>query len=135
MTDVIVGYPTETDEHYWGTLEAVKRTQPDSVNISRFWPRPGTKAAELKPLQGEVMKHRSKMITEIFHNISKMNNERWIGWEGEIVIDEKGKESNQWTGRNYCYKPIIVEGDYQLGQKLNVRIVKAKMFDLRAEVV
>lgn len=135
MTDVIVGYPTETDEHFWGTLEAVKRTQPDSVNISRFWPRPGTKAAKLKPLPGEVMKHRSKMITEIFHNISKINNERWLGWEGEIIVDEKGKQEGQWTGRNYCYKPVIVEGDYQLGQKLKVKVTKAKMFDLRAEVV
>ena len=37
MTDIIVGYPTETEDHYWGTLQAVRRTAPDSINISRFW--------------------------------------------------------------------------------------------------
>ncbi len=134
MTDVIVGYPTETEDHYWGTLEAIKRLTPDSVNISRFWARPGTKAAKLKQLNGDVIKHRSKIITEIFHNISHIQNEKWKGWEGKIIIDEKGREG-QWIGRNYCYKPVIVEGDFFLGQEIKVKIVKANRFDLRGEVV
>jgi threonylcarbamoyladenosine tRNA methylthiotransferase CDKAL1 len=131
MTDIIVGYPTETEEHFWGTLQAVRRLNPDSINISRFWPRPGTPAAELKQLQGEEVKRRSMVLTDIFHNISALQNERWKEWEGSILIDEKGKGEGQWIGRNYAYKQIIVEGDYKLGEKLDVKIVRAERFCLK----
>ncbi len=134
MTDIIVGYPTENEDHFWGTLQAVRRVTPDSINISRFWPRPGTPAAELKPLDGGEVKKRSTVITDIFHNISTLQNERWKGWEGSVLIDEKGKDG-QWIGRNYCYKPVIVEGDFNLGDSVKVRIVKTGLFDLRGEVV
>ena len=134
MTDIIVGYPTESDEHFWGTLQAIRRTNPDSINISKFWSRPGTPAAELKQLPTEVVKKRSKTLTDIFHNISKLNNERWLGWEGKILIDEKGKD-NQWIGRNDSYKQVIVEGNYNLGDTLSVKIQKTSTFALHGKVI
>ncbi|MBI2102241.1 tRNA (N(6)-L-threonylcarbamoyladenosine(37)-C(2))-methylthiotransferase [Candidatus Woesearchaeota archaeon] len=133
MTDIIVGYPTETDEQYQRTISAIRKTMPDCVNISRFWPRPGTKAAKLELLSGDVVNHRSKTLTDIFHNISKMQNERWQGWIGEIIIDEQGTQEKQWIGRNFAYKPVIVEGNYKLGDVLQVKIVKTTTFDLRGE--
>lgn len=90
MTDIIAGFPGETDEQHWDTLNLIREISPDSINISKFWARPKTKAAEMKQLPGEVIKHRSKIITDIFHNISKLQNEKWLNWEGMIVIDEKG---------------------------------------------
>ena len=134
MTDIIVGFPGETDENFWGTLQAVRRISADSINISRFWSRPGTPAAEMEQVPGEVIKKRSKVLTDIFHNISALQNEKWMDWEGEIVISEKGKEKGQWTGRNDSYKPVIVEGDYKLGDVLRVKVVKTGMFDLQAKV-
>ncbi len=135
MTDIIVGYPTETDEQYQGTISVIRKTTPDCVNISRFWPRPGTKGAKLQPLSGEIVNHRSKTLSDIVNNISKMENERWQDWSGEIIIDEKGAVDNQWMGHNFAYKPVIVEGDYKLGDVLNVKVVKTTTFDLRGEVV
>ena len=135
MIDLMVGYPTETEEHYWGTLEVVRRTTPDYINISRFWPRPGTPEENLRELPDEVVNHRSKVLTDIFHNTSKLQNERWVDWEGEIIIDEKGKESGQWMGRNDSYKQVMVEGDYKLGDKIRVVIVKAEKFDLRGKAL
>jgi len=135
MTDIIVGFPDETEEHFWGTMQAIRRLNPDSINISRFWPRKGTKAAKMNLLQGDVVKHRSKVITDIFQNISRLQNERWVGWQGEIIIDEKGKHENQWIGRNSSYKQVIVEGDYKFGDVVKVKIVKGNMFDLRGERV
>ncbi len=129
-TDIICGYPTETEEDHWETLNMLRETTPDVVNISRFWPRPGTKAAELPELPVEVVKHRTKVITDLFTNISKMQNERWIGWEGEIIIDENGRDAGQWAGRNESYKPVIVAGGYKIGDKVKVRIAKAGTFEL-----
>jgi threonylcarbamoyladenosine tRNA methylthiotransferase CDKAL1 len=133
MTDVIVGYPTETDEHWFGTLHAIRRFNPDSINISRFWPRPGTPAALLKLLPGDLVKRRSTVLTDILHNISKMQNERWLCWEGKIIINEKGKDL-QWLGRNYAYKQIAVQGEFKLGDAIRVKIVKAEKFCLIGKV-
>ena len=105
------------------------------VNISRFWPRPGTKAAELKALDTEIVQHRSRIIADICKNISKLRNERWLDWEGEIIIDEPGKEPNQWIGRNLSYKPVIVEGSFRLGDLVKVKITKATDWDLRGEII
>jgi len=134
-TDLIIGYPGETEEQYLDTQKLFRTLMPDVINLSRFWPRPGTPAAKLTPLPGETMKHRSRVMTDIYHNISRMQNERWRGWEGEILINEKGTELGQWIGRNDSFKPVIVEGDYKLGQRLKVKIEKTTIFDLRGIVV
>lgn len=134
MTDIIVGFPGETEEQYWDTLNLIRETIPDSVNISRYWPRPKTPAAKLVQLSGEVTNHRSKVLTDIFHNISLMQNEKWLNWEGQIIIDEKG-EGPQWIGRNEYYKPVIVEGNLKLGDLLKVKIIKFGKFELRGKVI
>lgn len=134
-TDIIVGYPTETDDDHWQTLTAIRESMPDVMHISKFWPRPGTPAAKLPQLPSEVVAHRSKVITDLFHNISQLQNERWSGWEGQIIINEQGKEQNQWIGRTPSYKPVLVEGDFHPGDELMVKIEKTTMFDLRGKVV
>ncbi len=133
MTDIIVGYPTETDMHYWGTLELVGKTTPDTINISS-WLRSETATSNLKELPKEVVKHRLRVLTDIFHNISKIQNEKWRGWCGEVLIDEKGKEERQWIGRNFAYKPVLIQGDFKLGDIVNVKIVRSGMFELEGEV-
>jgi MiaB-like tRNA modifying enzyme len=127
MTDVIVGFPGETEEQYIATLDLIRKISPDSVNISRFWPRRGTAAYDLERVPGEEVKRRSRILTEVFQNISRIQNEKWIGWEGEILIDEKG-ETGQWIGRNSSYKPVIVTGNYRWGDKLKVKAVRAEVF-------
>ncbi len=139
-TDIIVGFPGETEEQYWETLNLIKKTSPDIVNISRFWPRTKTPAAKMKQLPGEVIKHRSRILTDICQNIFRMQNERWLGWEGEIIIDEidetnKENVHQQYIGRNVAYKKIIVDGNHKLGQKLKVRIIKTATFDLKGEII
>ncbi len=134
MTDIIVGFPGETEEQYWDTLNLIREIMPDSVNISRYWPRPKTLAAKLVQLPGEVTNHRSKVLTDIFHNISLMQNEKWLNWEGYIIIDEKG-EGQQWIGRNEHYKPVIVEGNFKLSDLLKVKIIKFGKFELNGKVI
>ena len=135
MTDITVGYPTERDQEFWDTLETVRRNSFDSINISLFRPRPKTPAARLPELPEEVVKRRFKVLTDIFNNISTLQNEKWFNWEGEIIIDEQGKEPGQWVGRNDAYKPVIVEGNFKLGEIVKVKVVKAEMLALRGKVI
>jgi len=60
-----------------------------------------------------------------------MNNERWLDWIGEIIIDEKGKD-NTFVGRNFAYKPVVVKGKFKLGDKVKVMVKKITAHDLRA---
>ena len=83
----------------------------------------------------EVIKHRSRVLTDICYNIFKLRNERWMGWEGPIIIDEKNEVTGQWIGRNSSYKPVIVSGNFKLGQLLKVKIIRAETFGLWGKVL
>lgn len=130
-TDVIVGFPGETEEQFFDSVHLIREIKPAVLNISRFWPRPGTEAEKLEnQIHGKETKRRSQLITDIFHNIARMENERWINWEGNVLIDEHGKD-NTMVGRNICYKPVIVTTPQKLGDKVKVKIKKITPFDLR----
>ncbi len=128
-TDAIVGFPTETEAEFLDTVELLRKTSPDIVNISRFRVRHGTLAARMEQLPGEETKRRSRLVSSICNNISLLCNEKWLGWEGKILITEVGKEGT-WIGRNFAYKQIIVAGNYTLGEQIKVKITKITPYDL-----
>ena len=132
-TDAMVGFQIETEEDYWETLTMVRKLTPDLMKISRSQIIP-KKSTKMRSLPEETIAHRLRVLTDIFTNISKMQNERWVGWQGDIILEEKGN-GTQWIGRNLSYKPVVVEGDYKLGDVLMVKITKAGMFELRGEVI
>ncbi len=130
-TDVIVGFPSESRIQFSNTVDLIRWTNPDVLNVSRFRARDDTQAAEMdKQVSGAESKNRSTLISSIFNNIAYMQNERWYKWCGAVVITEKGKDGT-WIGRNYAYKPVILEGDYELGQEVKVKVNKITKFDLR----
>jgi len=134
-TDIICGFPTETAEDFEKTLEVVKRVRPDSIHISRYWPRPGTPAAKLKQLPGAEQKRRTRELTALFEKISLESNQSWIGWEGEARFFEKGKKGGT-IGKNYAFRQILVEReDLVAGKAYPVRVTAARTYELRAEVL
>ncbi len=139
-TDIIVGYPTESEEDFEETLKIVEKASPGMVNISRFWPRPGTEAAKLKPLKFEVIKNRLVKLHEVVSAILEKENEKWLNWSGKVIIDEIGKK-NTLKGRNYCYKQIIIpEKDIKkfnlhIGDIVNVEIIDYDKKQLVARVL
>jgi len=68
-TDVIVGFPTETEEQFEDTLKIIREIKPGSLNISRFWPRPKTEAKKMKQLPDTVIMERSKRIKEFYGKV------------------------------------------------------------------
>lgn len=134
-TDIIVGYPTETDEDFEKTLDLIREIKPDIVNISKFQPRPLTEASKLKPLAPKTVKERSRKIFKLVKQIALTNNEKWIGWKGEVLVDEKGKE-NTWISRNFAYKPIVIKSEENLlGKFIDVEIRDAKSNYLIGEII
>lgn len=134
-TDVICGFPGESRDAFEQTLKLIEEVEPDITNISKFFPRPNTPASKMRQVDTREVAARSRMMTELASKISLKRNERWLGWEGEILIDEKGS-GGSWIGRNYAYKPIVVNSKRDLlGEFVNVRIVEAHVNYLSAKII
>lgn len=124
-TDVIVGFPDETDEQFQHTINLLENVNPDIVNITRYSARPYTKAKVLKGrIRTEIAKERSKILTELCSKISKENNQRHIGRNYSVLITEKGKK-NTFVGRTENYKPVVIKENAHLGDIIKVKITDA----------
>ena len=135
-TDIIVGYPTETDEEFNDTVELIKSTQPDVVNLSKYGARPGTKAIEMEQVPNYIINERSKMLTSIIKEISLSRNEKWLGWIGNCLVNEKGKVDGTMIGRNFAYRPIVLkDSDLILGNNYQVKISDVKSTYLIGEIL
>ena len=132
-TDVIVGFPTETEEDFEKTLDLLQETKPDIVNLSRYSQRPGTDAAEMKQIDVLQVKKRSKIAYQLISKISEENNQKWIGWEGQVMFDEEYE--NQVRGRNFAYKPIFVNQKPKIGQISTVKITDATTHSLIGKIL
>jgi threonylcarbamoyladenosine tRNA methylthiotransferase CDKAL1 len=136
-TDVIVGFPGETEEAFQNTLNLLEEVKPDIVNISKFFARPKTIAARMKDglVDKEETKRRSTATAELTKRLSAERNMRWVGWNGEILIDEKGKLEGSWVGRNFAYKPIAIQStDNLLGKTIKVKVTEALTTYLKGEL-
>jgi len=123
-TDVIAGFPGETEADFEKTLGIIRKTRPDIINISRFGPRPNTGAEKMPgQLHGREKKKRSRILTELQKKIALKNKQRLLGTEQEIFVAEKGK-NNSFVGRNPAYVPVVIK-DSSFGAFERVKIVKA----------
>lgn len=135
-TDIIVGFPEETDEDFQKTLEMIQRVRPDFVNISQFSCHRKTPAASMKQVASEKKKERSSALTKTVNEISMEQNQKWIGWQGDVLIDEFKKEKGSWIARNFAYKPVVLSGrKFSLGTFANVKITGASETCLFGEVI
>ena len=118
-TDVIVGFPGETEVAFEKTLKLLEEVKPDITNVSKFFARPKTAAAQIQDsLVGrDEIKRRSAVMAQSARRVSLERNKRWIGWVGEVLVDEKGKVEGSWVGRNFAYKPVVVKSTNNLLSK------------------
>jgi MiaB-like tRNA modifying enzyme len=132
-TDIIVGFPGETEEDFQKSLELIKWSRPTGCNRTRFVPRKGTPAAAMLNQIPSVEKYRrSAELTKVFTETALQNNLKYVGTEQSILIDEVGKR-NSLIGRANNYKPVAVRGDYKIGDRINARIKDAEAFALIGE--
>lgn len=131
-TDVIVGYPTETEESFENTVKLVQNISPDILNITRFSPRPMTVAYDLKPILQRKVKEWSRILTKIHLKISEENNQKLIGTVHKALVTECGKR--YFLARSEGYRPIILK-DVKINKFYNVEIIDAKNVYLIGKVI
>ena len=131
-TDVIVGFPSETEEDFQKTVNLLDETRPDVVNLSKYSARPGTEAAKWEQIDVVEVKRRSKIIFEQINKISLDNNKKWIGWTGKVLFDEKIDDGIK--GRNFAYKPVFVRNAVDIGQSHIVEITDVTVNSLLGKI-
>ena len=137
-TDIICGFPTESEEAFERTLTLIEQVKPDIVNVSKFFSRPGTSAEKMESIvSASNVTERSKRLAELVRRISAEKNRAWMNWTGKILIDERGKQPDSWIGRNFAYKPIVIKSKDEtlFGKFLNVQVVKTFQTYLEAVIV
>jgi MiaB-like tRNA modifying enzyme len=134
-TDIIVGFPGETDADFKKTISLLKWLKPDIVNVSKFGSRPFTAAEKMKKVEEKTVKARSKITSDLSKRLSHEANRKWLGWKGEILVTENGRFAGQYIGRNFGYKPVLVESKKNLlGKHVNVKITSAEKTYLRGKI-
>jgi len=122
-TDVITGFPGETDEDHRRTVELIERVKPDILNVTRFSPRPGTPAAKAaNQVVGWKSKERSRELTRLRFKISSRPNEGMLGRAERVLVTEGGKQGSV-IARTPAYKPVVLHEALDLGQFVSVEIV------------
>jgi len=131
-TDVICGFPCETPEQFEDTVKLIEKTMPDTINISKFWPRQKTLAARMRQVDVDSINERSKRMKELSMAITTEKNKSWLGWEGSVYVDEI-REDGQIVGRNFAYKQIVLPEAKKtmLGKTIKCKIVETGIHYLR----
>jgi threonylcarbamoyladenosine tRNA methylthiotransferase CDKAL1 len=134
-TDVIAGFPGETEAQFDSTLELIERLRPEIVNVTRFSARTGTPAATLpNQIVGWRVKERSRRLTRLRFRIAQEVHERSVGKETDALVTEPGK-GGTLLARTPEYRQVVLREPLSLGEFVRVRIDVARPTDLLGHVV
>ena len=134
-TDLIVGFPGETDEQFERSFALIQEMRFDIVHVAAYSPRPGTLASREFPdnVPSEVKRKRLSEIEELQTAIATEINSQLQGQEVEVLVE--GRKNGKWFGRTRSNKLVFFEDDHDwLGHLVKVRIEKTSPWSLRGSL-
>ena len=137
-TDIIVGFPGETDEDFEATMEVVEEARFDSAFMFIFSPRPGTAAAEMTDdfVDPDVIQARFERLAAIQNRISEERNREMLGRVVSVLAEGPSKKDSQMaTTRTRGGKVVHVPGSWEPGRFLTVRVDEAHQHHLIGSLV
>ena len=143
-TDIIVGFPGETEEDFQDTLDVVEKARFTSAFTFQYSPRPGTPAAEMeKQVPKDVVQERFERLIALQERISAEENAKLVGTEQELLVQAEGGRKNDRThrmsgrardGRLVHFAPEgSIDGEIRPGDVVHVRITDSKPHFLIAD--
>lgn len=137
-TDIIVGFPGETDEDFEGTRAVFDSIGFDMAYIFKYSPRSGTEAEKmLDPVSQEVKEERNQVLLEILQRHSHARNQTIVGKVEEVLVEGLAKKGEgMYTGRTRGYRRVIFPGTPRLvGQLLPIAIKEGGLSVLYGDIV
>ena len=136
-TDIIVGFPTETEEDFQKTLEACKIVQFDSAFTFKYSPRPKTLAAKLPIIDDEIVQDRFQRLLDELYPIFYQKNKEYIGRTVKVLIESESKNNSEiMTGRTDTFKLCHVKASKDLiGKFVDVKIRDNTSFTISGDLI
>ncbi|KAI8928844.1 hypothetical protein BC831DRAFT_446785 [Entophlyctis helioformis] len=133
-TDVICGYPTETEQDFDETMRVLEKYRFPVLHISQYYPRPGTPSARLKRIPTDIVKSRSRRATAFFESYTTYD--ALVGSRQSVLVTEQSADGVHYIGHNKAYHQVLVPKDARLmGRRVTVAIVRSGKHFLVGEVV
>ena len=137
-TDIIVGFPGETEENFLDTLDVVETVKYDSSFMFMYSIRKGTKAADMpNQLDDETKKERLQRLIELQNKTSKELSKEYLGKKLRIFVEGPSKKNKDvLSGRTSSNKIVLFEGDKELeGKFVDVEITETKTWTIYGKLV
>ena len=137
-TDIIVGFPGETEEDFEDTLEVVRKVKFEQIFMFIYSRRIGTPADKMKNQVPEEIKHkRFDRLKKLYEEIIAENNKEYIGTVQNILVEGYSKTNSEFlTARTDTNKVVIFKGNRELiGKFIQVKIVSEHMWYLKGEII
>ena len=136
-TDIIVGYPTETEEDFEKTLDVCRKVGYDTAFTFKYSPRPKTRAAKLTPIDDDIVQDRFDRLLDVLYPIFYEKNKTYIGKTVEVLLESESKNNPEvLTGRTDDYKLVHVKADKDIiGEIVKVKITDNTSFTISGELV
>uniref|UniRef100_A0A8K9WYE7 tRNA-t(6)A37 methylthiotransferase n=1 Tax=Oncorhynchus mykiss TaxID=8022 RepID=A0A8K9WYE7_ONCMY len=123
-TDIICGFPGETDADFQETCDLVKEYRFPSLFINQFYPRPGTPAAKMTQVPAQVKKQRTKELSTLFHSYNPYHHK--IGETQLVLVTEESFDSQYYVAHNKYYEQVLVPKRSEFkGKMIEVEIFEA----------
>lgn len=129
-TDVIVGFPGETDENFEDTLKTCEEVGFSKIHVFPYSDRTGTVASRMKnKIPGNIKKDRVKKLIELSNKLEKKYFDKFIGKEVEVLIEEE--KEGYFYGFTDNYIPVKLKGEYKINELYKVTLTKENInFDM-----
>ena len=137
-TDLIVGFPGETEEDFKGMLDFLREIRYDAAYTFIYSPRTGTPAADMPDqVPEDVKKDRLHKLMDVQNEISLAINEKLVGSDTEVLVEGPSRtDKSVWTGRTRTSKIVLwpYEGNEQPGELRRVHITQAQTWLLKGKL-
>lgn len=111
-TDIIVGFPTETDAEFEETYDVFKQIQYSVAFLFAYSPRKGTPAFRWRDdIPEEVKQERLQRLLSLHSDICSQEREAMLGTEVEVLVERRNRDEHQLKGRTRCWKNVVFSGD------------------------
>ena len=138
-TDIIVGFPGETDDDFSDTMDIVNYAEFDAIYMFQFSPRPGTAAYDMSEdfIDKDIITERFQYLKKVQTDISERRLKRFIGTAQSILVEKISKKNDQiFTGKIDSGQITHIDKDgVSLGDIVDVKIVDSTPFYLKAELL